>query len=79
MGTLSLAGIIYGSLPLLASYYFHQGKKGYQQNKFNEARNDFKKAVIWNNKLNIIIVDYLLTPRKKVYKENQLAQAENDF
>lgn len=79
LGTLSLAGIIYGSLPLLASYYFNQGRKAYQENKFNEARNDFKKAVTWNNKLNIIIADYLLTQGKKAYKENQLAQAENDF
>lgn len=79
LGTLSLAGIIYGSLPLLASYYFNQGKKAYQENKFNEARNDFKKAVTWNNKLSIIIANYFLSQGKKAYKENQLAKAENDF
>ena len=79
LGTLSLTGIIYGSLPLLASYYFNQGRKAYQENKFNEASNDFKKAVTWNNKLNIIIADFLLVKGKKAYKQNQLTQAENDF
>jgi serine/threonine protein kinase len=79
LGTLSLVGTIYGSLPFVANYYLAEGKKAYQENRFEEAKNNFKKAVNFNYNLNSIIGDYLLIQGKKTYTENRLSQAENHF
>ncbi|MBD2535776.1 tetratricopeptide repeat protein [Nostoc flagelliforme FACHB-838] len=78
-GIFGLVGIIYSSLPLVANYYLNEGKKAYQENKFDEAKNDFKKAVRFNSKLNTVVGDYLLIQAKKAYAENQLAQADKNF
>lgn len=79
LGLLSGAGLIYASLPVVANYYLNEGKKAYQENRLDDARDDFKKAVNWNYRLNDLVANYLLNQGKKAHQENRFPDAEIDF
>ena len=79
LGLMSIVGLIYASLPLVAKYYLDSGKKAYAQNQFDQAENDFQKAVNLNNSLKYTVADYFLNQGKEAYKENRNADAEKDF
>lgn len=51
LGTLSLFGLFYVSLPFIANYYLDQGKKAQQENRFADAQNDFSQAIKYNYNL----------------------------
>ncbi|ODH02548.1 protein kinase [Nostoc sp. KVJ20] len=76
---LSIIGLIYASLPLVAKYYLDSGKKAYKENQFDQAENDFQQAVYLNNSLKSTVADYFLNQGKEAYKENRIADAEKDF
>ncbi|MEH1823055.1 MAG: protein kinase [Nostoc sp.] len=79
LGLLSIVGLIYASLPLVAKYYLDSGKKAYKENQFDQAEDDFQKAVNLNNSLKYTVADYFLNQGKEAYKENRNADAEKDF
>ncbi|AVH74294.1 protein kinase domain-containing protein [Nostoc sp. 'Lobaria pulmonaria (5183) cyanobiont'] len=79
LGLLSIVGLIYASLPLVAKYYLDSGKKAYKENQIDQAENDFQKAVYFNTSLKYTVADYFLNQGKEAYKENRIADAEKDF
>ncbi|MHC5747826.1 MAG: protein kinase domain-containing protein [Nostoc sp.] len=79
LGFLSIASLIYASLPLVANYYLNEGKKAQQENRFEEAKNYFQKAVNLNYKLNFIVATSFLEQGEKSHKENRIIDAERDF
>lgn len=79
LGLLSIVGLIYASLPLVAKYYLDSGKKAYKENQIDQAENDFQKAVYLNTSLKYTVADYFLNQGKEAYKENRIADAEKDF
>lgn len=50
-GALSFFGLFYVSLPFIANYYLEQGKKSQQENRFADAKNNFKQAIKYNSNL----------------------------
>ncbi|RCJ22302.1 protein kinase [Nostoc sp. ATCC 53789] len=78
-GFLSIATLIYASLPLVANYYLNEGKKAQQQNRFEEAKSYFQKAVNLNNKLNLIVATSFFEQGEKSHKENRIIDAGKDF
>ncbi|WDD36188.1 tetratricopeptide repeat protein (plasmid) [Nostoc sp. UHCC 0926] len=79
LGLLSIAGLIYASLPIVANYYLNEGKKAQRENKFDEATSYFQKAVNLDYKLNIIVANYFLEQGEKSHKENRISEAGKDF
>lgn len=79
LGLISIASLIYASLPVVASYYLNEGKKAQKENRFNEAKNNFQKSVYWNYKLNPLVANFFLEQGEKLHKENRLRDAEKDF
>ncbi|MHC5861405.1 protein kinase domain-containing protein [Nostoc sp.] len=79
LGLMSIVGLIYASLPLVAKYYLDSGKKAYAENQFDEAQSYFQKAVNLDYKLNRIVANYFLEQGEKSHKENRLSEAGKDF
>ncbi|MBN3945319.1 MAG: tetratricopeptide repeat protein [Nostoc sp. NMS7] len=79
LSLISIAGLIYASLPVVASYYLNEGKKAQKENRFDEAKNNFQKSVYWNYKLNPLVANFFLEQGEKLHKENRLIDAEKDF
>lgn len=79
LGLMSVVGLIYALLPLVANYYLNEGKKSQKENKFDEAQSYFQKAVNLDYKLNRIVANYFLEQGEKSHKENRLSEAGKDF
>lgn len=79
LGFLSIAGLIYASLPVVANYYLNKGKKAQQENRFEEAKNDFHKAVSFNYKLNRRVANYFREQGEKSHKQNRFTDADQNF
>ncbi|MBD6620640.1 protein kinase [Komarekiella sp. 'clone 1'] len=79
LGALSLFGLFYISLPVIANYYLNQGKKAQQENRLTDAQGDFQTAIKFDSKLSPIVANYFFEQGKKAHKENRFADAEKYF
>ncbi|WP_341531451.1 protein kinase (plasmid) [Nostoc sp. UHCC 0302] len=79
LSLMSIVGLIYASLPLVAKYYLNEGAKAYKDKQFDQAQTDFQKAIYFYPKVKPTVADYFLNQGKEAYKENRTGDAERDF